>query len=199
MARSRINVIETEDHLTGDSGSVLWSFVLGEQLEFPVVLDFLEDATLNYVFEAVVVEAANVSGQEEAPTTIEPAGVQDTLTVRLPVKRGNWDAGSAYNTEEVVLYGGIYYKLLSGTARVDPTTPDLDDLWEVTTLNKVYIQFPATLGTDYAVAPLVDAPTYGFFELRITEPNNTILVKTWKPVRGMVEFLFSPTHIVPDV
>lgn len=198
MARSRINVVTSDDHLTSDSGSVLWSFAIGEQLEFPIVLNFLTDATdPAYDFEAVVVEAKNIVGQEDYPIDIETGGVEDTLTVRIPVLRGTWDAGSSYNMEEVVLYGGIYYKLLSGTARVDPTTPDTDPLWEVTTLNTIYIQFPSTLGTGYNLAPVVGVPVYGFFELRVTEPNNGILQQTWKPVRGMVELLFSPTHIVP--
>lgn len=197
MARSRIN--NTTDDLISDSGSVLWSFIKGEQLEFPVKLNFIDNVTAGYTYEAVVVEALNVSGQTEKPVTIRPNGVQTVLTVRVPTYRGLWDLSQAYNREEIVLYNGLYYKLLSGVARTNSTPPSSDPLWQVTTLDKVYLQFPAALASTWAVAPIVDAPVYGFFELRVTEPTNNIYRRTWKPVRGMVEILFSPTDIVPDV
>ncbi len=62
--------------------------------------------------------------------------------------------------------------------------------------NKIYIQFPQTLGSTWAVQPLPDSRTYGFFELRITEPTSSF-PKTWKPVRGLVALSYSPTDIVP--
>lgn len=197
MARSTL--LETSSDLISDSGSVLWSFIKGEQLEFPVTLNFLDDVTQGYVFEAVVVEALNILNQTERPITIKPNGIQTTLVVRLPVKRGNWDPLQAYNKEEVVLYNGIYYKLLKGAGRIEATAPNLDPLWQVTSLKKIYIQYPASLGSQWEIAPAVGLPVYGFFELRVTEPTDSIFTRTWKPVRGMVEILFSPTDIVPDV
>jgi hypothetical protein len=198
MARSQLT--STSNDLTSDSGGVLWSFVQGEQLEFPVLLNFVEDATtFGYQYEAVVVEALNIALSGDRPTTIKPGGVQTKLVVRIPTNRGTWQAVQAYNQEEVVKYGIKYYKLLSGAARVNSTTPDLDPLWFETTLNKVYIQFPKTLGATWSVQPAIGSNTYGFFELRVTEPTNSVFTKTWKPVRGMVEVQFSPTELVPDV
>lgn len=206
MARSRILNPDTND-IISDAGSVLFSLVKGEQLEFPVTLNFVEDATNNYGFEAVVVEAANTTahtgklvGEEyDRPTAIEPSGVQNTLVVRVPINRGNWQDVQAYNREDVVKYNNLYYKLLDGAARVSSITPDEDPVWAETLLNKIYVQFPSTLANDYAVQPTVKSPIYGFFELRVTEPTDSIYSRTWKPIRGMVEFLFSPTDIVPDV
>jgi hypothetical protein len=195
MAREKLTEVSTD--LITDAGTVLWSFIKGEQLEYPITLDFLEGAaTTGYVFEAVVVEALNVLDQQERPTTIKPAGVQTVLVVRRPDFVGAWNALTQYNYEEVVSYGGLYYRLLSGVAYTSATTPDLDATWEVTTLSRIYVQFPSTLGATYAVQPTVLGSIYGFFELRVTEPNNSVFVKTWKPVRGMVELLFSPTDIV---
>jgi len=194
MARSPLT--PTTDDLITDGGSVLWSFIIGEQLEYPVVINFISDVT-NYTLEAVVIEANNTATQTEAPSEIKQNGIQTTLTARKPNVIGTWAAVNAYNYEDVVLYSGLYYKLLSGTARVNATTPALDPLWEVTTLNKIYLQFPSTLGSTWAQAPTVAVPVYGFFELRVTEPSNSILTRTWKPIRGLVELLFSPTHIVP--
>jgi hypothetical protein len=198
MARSKIT--ETKENALTDSGGVLWSFVKGEQLEFPILLNFLTDATVpGYQFEAVVVEALNVAEQLERPLAIKPAGIQTVLNIRLPVVQGVWSPSGEYNAETIVSYNGKYYSLTSGFEYSNAVSPDLDPLWEETSLNRVFIQFPSSLGSTWTVAPGVTYNTYGFFELRVTEPSGLTFRKTWKPIRGMVELLFSPTDIVPDV
>ena len=201
MARSRLS--DTTLDLVTDAGAILWSMVKGEQLEFPITLNFISDASVkatgNYQYEAVVVEAKNVVGQSDKPTLVQPGGVTTRLFVRLPKYIGVWAGNQAYSKEEVVLYNGTYYKLLVGIARTSATTPDVDALWEVTTLNKIYVQFPSTLATSWAVQPLTDSATYGFFELRVTEPTDAVFTRTFKPVRGMVEILFSPTDETADI
>jgi hypothetical protein len=196
MARSRL-LDPTNDIIT-DGGDVLWSFVRGEQLEFPVTLNFVENAMAGYTYEAVVVEADNVIEQTETPTRVRTNGTTTVLTVRVPVNRGNWDSASAYNKEEVVYYGAKYYKLVAGVALTNSVTPNLDPNWAQTTLSTVYLQFPKTLGSTWNIVPTVTTPVYGFFELRVTEPQDNIFRRTWKPVRGMVEILFSPTYSVDD-
>jgi hypothetical protein len=128
-----------------------------------------------------------------------PSGIHTTLTVRRPTYLGTWDPNAAYNKEEIVLHNTIYYKLLGGVARMFPTVPSADPLWEVTTLNTVYIQFPSTLAGTWSVQAAVGKPVYGFIELRVTEPTDPVFTRTWKPVRGLVEILFSPTDVVADV
>jgi hypothetical protein len=196
MARSKIT--SPSDDLVSDSGAVLWSFVQGEQLEFPLSLNFVEDATAGYTYEAVVIEADNVQGSDEQPITIKIGGVQTKLNVRVPEHRGNWDAAQAYNREEVVNYNQKSYKLVWGVARTNAVPPSSDPSWEEVSLGTVYLQFPKTLSLNWGVSPSVTAPIYGFFELRVTEPDDSIFQRTWKPVRGMVQILFSPTEIVPD-
>ena len=202
MARTKLTT--TANDLNADDGGVLFSVVQGEQLEYPVVLEFITSTPDNYQLEAVVVEGQN-TGDGEKPTTIEVAGDQLQLTngsgIRIPTHRGTWNAGTAYNTEDVVDYNNTSYKLSFGTARVDATTPDVDPEWVEHDKRTIYIQIPATLSVTpaYTVQPSVDLPIYGFFELRVTDINNTIYVQTWKPTRGLVEILFSPTHLVPDV
>lgn len=197
MARSKLT--NPENDLISDSGSVLWSFVKGEQLEFAVTMNFVSDATLGYTYEAVVIEGLNVVGQDAPPTGVLNGGVQTRLTVRVPVKRGTWSAITAYNKEEVVIHNNVPYRLLGGASRVSGITPDLDPYWQATTLNRVYIQFPNALGASWQVQPSIGSAAYGFFELRVTEPSDIIFSRTWKPVRGMVELLFSPTDAVTDV
>lgn len=196
MARSYINS-PTQDLIT-DSGAVLWSFVKGEQLEFPITLNFVEDVTAGYSYEAKVLEALNVEDQIDPPLSIKAGGVETTLVVRVPVKRGTWQAIQAYNKEEVVLYNGVYYKLAKGAARVSVTTPDIDPLWVVTSLSKIYIQFPKTLANTWSIQPTVTNSSYGFFELRVTEPADAIFTRTWKPIRGMVQIMYSPTYSTDD-
>jgi len=205
MARSRLT--NTTQDLIADSGAVLWSFVKGEQLEFPITLNFVEDASVkqdankNYVYEAVVVEAQNIAGQTDRPTAVRVGAstVTTRLFVRLPKYIGTWQSVQAYNKEEVVLYAGKYYKLLQGSGRTSATLPNVDPLWAETTLNTIYLQFPSTLASTWQVQAAVDSPVYGFFELRVTEPIDPVFTRTFKPVRGMVEILFSPTDETPDV
>lgn len=200
MARSRLT--NTSQDLIADGGAVLWSFVKGEQLEFPITLNFVEDASVkasnNYVYEAVVVEAANIARQIDRPTDIRQGGVQTRLFVRLPVYLGAWQAAVAYNKEDVVLYDNKYYKLVQGSGRINSTVPTSDALWTETNLNTIYLQYPSTLASTWSVQPVVDSPVYGFFELRVTEPQDQIFTRTFKPIRGMVEILFSPTDVTED-
>lgn len=196
MARSYITN-PTEDLIT-DSGAVLWSFIKGEQLEFPITLNFVEDVTAGYTYEAKIIEATNAEGQSDPPSTVRPGGTTDFLNVRLPVVRGNWQAVQAYNKEEVVLYNGVYYKLARGAARVSALTPNVDPLWVVTSLSKIYVQFPKTIASTWSVQPQPGFSVYGFFELRVTEPNDIIFTRTWKPIRGMVQIMYSPTYSADD-
>ncbi len=200
---SRARLTQTPVDLITDSGAILLSIVKGEQIEFPVTLNFLSDTTLqpsnNYVYEAVVVEAKNTPGSTSTPTEVMPGGVSTTLTVRLPEFQGTWNASSAYNKEDVIFYGDKYYKLLGGIARISSTAPSSDVLWIETTLNTIYIQFSKTLATTWSVQASVGFPVYGFFELRVTEPDDPVFTRTWKPVRGLIEILFSPTDVVADV
>lgn len=196
MARSYITN-PTEDLIT-DSGAVLWSFIKGEQLEFPITLNFVEDVTAGYSYEASIIEATNSEGQTDPPNTIRPNGIIDELNIRLPVVRGNWQATQAYNKEEVVLYNAVYYKLVRGAGRVSSITPDVDPLWVVTSLSKIYVQFPKTIAALWGVQPQPGYSVYGFFELRVTEPNDSVFTRTWKPIRGMVQIMYSPTYSVDD-
>lgn len=199
MARASLTAV-SNDVIT-DDGSVLWSLVTGEQLEFPVTLNFVDDATQkpsnDYTYEAVVIEGLNEL-TSEVPTSIRPFGIQTRLVVRRPVYVGQWDQNGAYNKEEVVQYNGKYWRLLRGAGYIGTTTPDFDPLWVSTTLNKIFVQFPSTLGVDWQVKANVASSVYGFFELRVTEPPDQIFSRTWKPVRGVVELLFSPTAEVSD-
>lgn len=194
----RTAITSTTVDLTSDNGNALWSLVQGEQLEFPVVLNFLSIATSDYTFEAVVMEADNVLNDEGIPTKAKLGGVTNTLTVRVPTYKGAWAAATAYNGEDVVYYATTnkYYKLKGGLNYVNATTPDLDPVWEEHLPNTVYVQFTATLGTDWIVQPQTDNPVYGFFELSVQEPATVTFRRTWKPVRGLVEYHYSPTFLV---
>lgn len=191
MARARL--LDTAVDLMSDPGAVLFSFIKGEALEYPITISFIVDAADGYTYEAVLLEANNVANQTSAPTTMRTGGVNTTLTVRVPTDRGVWSSSGVYNYEDVVLYNGLYYKLLDGTGYTSSVAPSSDTNWATTEKNKVYVQFPSTIASTWTVQPNIITAVYGYFELRVTEPNNSIFVRTWKPVRGLVEILFSPT------
>jgi hypothetical protein len=280
MARSRL--VDPSVDLVSDGGSILFSFVKGEQLEFPVTLSFLDSTigstpatftgsitnnvltvaaissgsvvpgqllsgvgvsantyitgfisgiggpgtysvaiyapggtaqsspnvgstTINavfnsYTYEATVVEALNTTEQSSEPTAIKPNGITTLLTVRVPVNRGSWFSGTTYNVEDVVYFTGKYYKQNNGFQGQSSTTVPSSDAarWTETVANRVYVQFPKTLGSNWSQQATVTAPVYGFFEMRVTENASIVYPRTWKPVRGLVEILYSPTYSVDD-
>jgi hypothetical protein len=196
MARPRL--VDPTVELMTDEGAVLFSFARGEQREFPVDLDFVSDVTAGFDYEAVIVEAANVAAQTAPPETIQAAGVQTSLVIRVPVHVGPWVTLTAYNLGEVCSYDGSYYRLMAEVL-TDAIVPANNTNWEVTNLRTVYIQFASTVSSTWSQSPVINVPVYGFFELRVTEPVNNLIRQTWKPVRGLIEILFSPTDIVADV
>lgn len=194
MSRSKITTTTTT--VGNDPGGVLFSLIQGEQQEFQVTLGFLS-ALSGYIFEAVLMEALNISGNSAIPTVLMPAGINTTLVVRVPLERGTWAAATAYSAEDVVLYNTIYYKKASGTSVINATIPTSDTTWEIYVPNKINIQFPAGLIAAWSVKPTVEAPVHGYFEVRVTEPAGGIYQRTWKPLRGIIEITFSPTDLVP--
>jgi hypothetical protein len=114
---------------------------------------------------------------------------------------------SLYKKEDVVLYSSVYYKLASGSGYLNSTTPNLNPLWEVyANPNTVYVQIAGNVttgGTDtlnstwtaWTVQPQVNNSIYGFFELSVQEPAGGTYQRTWKPVRGLIEFNYSPTAL----
>jgi len=205
MARTPIT--EDGESLVDDSGTVLWSFIRGEQLEFPIVINFLTDctSTSGFVFEACVLEAENAPNQEAAPDTIQVDGVKTDYTVansgiRQLVDAGAWAAGTGYDAGEMVFYSANskYYTLLSGTNRINATTPDVDPYWLECTKNTIFVRFADTLGGTWSIKPKIGYSTYGFFELSVQEPVGFAFRRKWKPVRGMVELLYSPIHTPAD-
>ena len=198
MARSML--ADTTTDLQPDSGSVLWSIVQGEQLEYPVTLKFIENVSGGYVYEAVVVEGDNEVGAVTPPTNVKPNGNQTKLQVRYPTYRGEWLEGILYQINDVVLYAGKTYINFYTSNYSSSTPPDTDPVWTEYVNNVVYIRFPKTLSLSpaWAVQPEADSKIYGFFELRVTEPSSFAYPQTWKPMRGLVELQYSPTETVPD-
>lgn len=194
MARS--SIANPVDQLQSDSGAVLFSIVQGEQFEYPVTLDFIANASLGYTYECAIIEANNVSGQTEAPTIARPGGMTDELTVFTLLWRGQWSSGAAYSRDDLIYYAGKHYVKDSGNAVITATTPDADPTWIETTPNTIYIRFPEGLSANWSVQPTSKSNVYGFIELRVTEPYGARYQRTWKPLRGMIEFLYSPTKLV---
>lgn len=193
MARSKITSQGVQ--LQNDSGAVLFSIVEGEQLEYLITLNFLTDLT-GYELEMVVMEGNN-NGLGSIPSVPRTGGVNTTLVLALPVDRAAWSAINSYTQNDMVSYNGSYYRKLYGSSIVSATTPNLDASWEAYVNNKFVIQFPETLTDTWATKALPDNSVYGFIDLRIKEPTPAAgLRKTYKPLQGLVEILFSPTHRV---
>jgi len=192
MARSLI--AQTTLDPASDPGSVLFSLVMGEQLEFPVDLSFYPDAS-QLVFKPVVMESDNQPGQSSPPLSVKTGGASTLLTTRLPSFRGDW-TNTVYSRGDLVQYAGTYWELSQGGSYKTLTDPARDPLWRPSGLNRVYVRFPLTLGSNWSQKPTPTSSVYGFVELACTENPMTSFPYTWKPVRGVVELQFSPTQLV---
>lgn len=193
MARSKITSQGVQ--LQNDSGAVLFSLVEGEQLDYLITLNWLTDIT-GYEFEVVIMEGNN-TGSGSPPSTPRVAGVNTTLTLAMPTDRGTWLSSNGYSENDIVLYNAVTYRKLVGVSEVNATLPNVDATWEVYVNNKFNIQFPMALTDTWTVKALPDKAVYGFIDMRITEPVPAVgLRKTFKPMQGLVEILFSPTHRV---
>ncbi len=171
---------------------VLWRIVEGEQVELEVSLDFVGSLD-NLTFDAVVLEAANQVGQQTPPDDIRSGGSTDTLVVRVPVFRGDWNANISYALDETVAYGEAHYRLMD-SGYDHAVAPDMNSSWLTVSPRAVYIRIPSTYSANYVVQPTVSAPTYGFFELSVTETVG-LFPRTWKPIRGMIQINFSPRSV----
>lgn len=190
MARS--NILDPTKDLQKDSGAVLFSFIRGEQQEYPVIIDFVDDIT-NYILEAVIVEGLNVVSIDEIPTQIADTPVVTTLNIRKPSYTGEWNISTSYDKDDVVLFQDLYYILISGTGYIGTEDPSLDSNWSLHTKNTIFIRFPKELVDGWDVVPTPNSTVYGFFELSISEPSGAF-PRIWKPVRGLIQFGFSPTE-----
>lgn len=66
----------------------------------------------------------------------------------------------------------------------------------VTTDNEFEIVVPKSLSTSWVTQPLPEKPVYGWIELEIKDSGTGDNQLIWKPLRGLVEVLFSPVDEV---
>jgi len=192
MARSSIT--STTNEANTDAGSILFSMVMGEQLEFPIDINFYPDAS-QLLYEAVVMEAAP---GDNPPTAVKVGGVNTVLATRFPTYMGVFNPAAFYNRGEMVLYNNVYWELTAGTNYKNTLlTPATDPMWRTSGLNRVYIRVPSTLGTTWSTQPSVTTRAYGFLEVACSELPMVTFPFTWKPIRGIIELQFSPTQLVP--
>lgn len=193
---SRSNITDRTIQLNSDSGAVLWSIVQGEQREFEITISSLDNIH-GYSFKATVIEAKNLL-TAAMPTEVKSGGITTELEIRIPLYRGAFSSAATYIYDNVVDYNGVSYRKVSDSSLLGSSTnPELDtEDWETYTHNKIYIRFAKTFGDTWLPQPTPIRPVYGFFELSVTEPASvTAYVQTYKPVRGLVESVFSPTDL----
>jgi len=72
---------------------------------------------------------------------------------------------------------------------------DLVIIDEVRTDNTFKVVIPEELITDWTVQPTPSNPVYGYIELEVRDPGMDEAKQIWKPIRGLVEVLYSPTEV----
>jgi len=77
-----------------------------------------------------------------------------------------------------------------------PVITSLPILDATVTDNEFKIVFPDTLCDTWSTQPTPDKPVYGFIGIEIADSGTGDQQQKWKPVRGLVEILYSPTEAV---
>jgi hypothetical protein len=194
MARSKLTSVSND--LIGDGGNVLWSLVQGEQLELEADLALLGGSPAqNFVYECEYIEADGAD--------VAIGGAQGVLNVRYLNHRGDWDVLTEYSRGDCCEYSGKGYMRV-GSRGAGGQPPDISGEWKEASVNLIFIQFLSSFSTDFQTQPTVDTPASAFFELRVSEqmtsveaPNtNGLIPRAWKPIRGRIEILYSPTLVV---
>ncbi len=80
------------------------------------------------------------------------------------------------------------------TVRPSGVITQLPLLDSVVTDNTFKIVFPENLIAAWTVQPLPDKHVYGYIELEVKDTGSGNLQQIWKPLRGLVEVLYSPTE-----
>ena len=77
---------------------------------------------------------------------------------------------------------------------ISPEVTILPTLDTDVTDNEFKIVFPENLINNWEVQPTPDKPVYGFIGVEIDDGGVGNAKQIWKPVRGLVEILYSPTE-----
>lgn len=80
-------------------------------------------------------------------------------------------------------------------AASNPQVTTLSVIDDDVTDNKFKIVFPETLINSWGQSPRPGKPVYGFFGLEVADGGTGANQQRWKPLRGMVEVLYSPTEV----
>jgi hypothetical protein len=76
-----------------------------------------------------------------------------------------------------------------------PVISNLPILDATTTDNEFKLVFPDDLCDTWSTQPTPDNPVYGFIGVEIADDGVGDEQQKWKPVRGLVEILYSPTEV----
>lgn len=80
-------------------------------------------------------------------------------------------------------------------ARPGGQVTTLTILDSVVTDNTFKIVFPEELIGAWTVQPTPENPVYGYLELEVRDPGVGVNKQIWKPIRGLVQVLYSPTEV----
>lgn len=156
-------------------------------MEYPINLDNLLPGDVEV--KAVCIEAQNMAMQTTAPEVALSGGVRTELDCRLLNFRSNFVPGTAYVLGDQVIYNNLYWMCNAGNVGA---VPGVDPKWAQVDKGRMYLRLPEDLSLDWAIQPQVGWAVYGFIEISVKETSGSFR-RTWKPVRGMIEYLFSPT------
>lgn len=131
--------------------------------------------------------------------------VKDNGSVLLSIVQGeqihlNLTLGWLTNISNYEITCKVVEALNDGTGNI-PTAvkpagiiTDIPLLDNTDTDNEFLLVIPETLSSTWTVQPTPNKPVYGYIDLEVRDTGIGQRQQIWKPLRGLVEVLYSPTE-----
>lgn len=123
------------------------------------------------------------------------ASIVDGEQIHLDVTL-NWLTNlSGYGLKVTVIEGqNLGDGKIPTTVQANGVIQELPLIDSLATDNTFKIVFPEDLIENWNQQPTPDKPVYGFIELEVRDVGTGDFQQIWKPLRGLVEVLYSPTE-----
>ena len=180
MARSRIT--QQGVQLNNDNGSILFSVIDGEMTRYQINPQWITNLN-GYTIDAKIVEAQNSGGQ--VPTAVKDGGITTNIKIRYQTGGDASADPSTATYNDLTGTNGDSPVVIATAGNVGTTT---------TPVGTFELIMPADLIASWSPQPAPDSPVYGFFGLEISDSGEGASQQIWKPMRGLVEVLYSATE-----
>jgi hypothetical protein len=131
--------------------------------------------------------------------------IKDNGSVLLSIVQGeqihlNLTLGWLTNISSYTITCKVVEALNDGTGNVPTAVRTNGVVTNITLLdttdtdNEFLLVVPETLSNNWTVQPSPNKPVYGYIDLEVKDTGVGARQQIWKPLRGLIEILYSPTE-----